>query len=426
MKITALILVVITLAAIVVLLVSVFPYFKAVSDLPQPQWSISYTRVPTYVITGSVASAQDEGNAVVQTTDGGYAIAGFWHDHGYAPHSGGVDNYTGVIMKTDSSGRVQWEKTWNTGYSGINHRSIIQTSDSGFLFSNGNWLIKLDAEGTVEWSKNFDCYFRDVLQASDGDYVMAGEVMNKLMSGPDAFLLKTDEEGNQLWSRTFSVAPAWSRVDAVVETGYGGFAITGERGYAWFALTDSEGNLKLSQNFSELDGWFSSIVRTRDGGFVLAGGTYLGGLDDQGLGLLAKVNSQGEMEWHQTYNLPPWEQRRAFKSVAQIGDGGYLAVGKVTLVKTDASGNVQWHLYDFDADFEDAASVISTGDRGFAVVGSLNGNVWLTKFASELAVPGGWISSVWVIAVVAAVIVAGTVDVGLLFYFKKRTLSPEC
>jgi hypothetical protein len=145
-----------------------------------------------------------------------------------------------------------------------------------------------------------------------------------------------------------------------------------------------------------------------------------GGLDDQGLGLLVKVDSQGEMEWHQTYNLPPWGGRRYFGSVAQIGDGGFLAVGDVALVKMDASGDVEWYLKDFDDGLGDAASVASTGDGGFAVVGILDGMVWLAKFAPEIAVPGGWISSVWVTAVVAVAVVVAVVDVDLLFYFKRK------
>ena len=54
----------------------------------------------TYGGTGN-----DLGNSIVQTTDGGYAIAGYTNSVG----AGGNDVY---LVKTDSHGNMQWNKTY--------------------------------------------------------------------------------------------------------------------------------------------------------------------------------------------------------------------------------------------------------------------------------------------------------------------------
>jgi hypothetical protein len=409
----------ISLASIAISLVSVFPNFKDAHYLPQPQWSIPYNRVPTYVITGSVATAHDEGAAVVQTNDGGYAIAGVWHDRGYAPHSGGVDNYTGVIVKTDSLGQVQWEKALST-HSGRDSRSIIQTRDSGFLLSTGGGLIKMDSEGTVEWSKNFDPHFYSLLQSSDGGYVCVGFISAFFSDG---VVLKIDENGNQLWNVTFSSDATYYVARGIVETANGGYAVVLGGGESMLAVIDAEGGLKSNYTYQvDTEIFFNSIAKNRNGGYLLAGGTSSGGADDQGLGLLVKVDSQGEMEWHQTYEYPPWKgsyQSRALRSVVQIDDGTYVTLGNAGLVKMDATGDVQWNLYDFDAGIGEINSLVATEDGGFAVVGSLNGSIWLAKFAPQPVSESSWLAVI-IIAVVAAVVISAEVTFGVLFFLKRK------
>src|ERR1051325_8015952 len=69
----------------------------------------------------------DEGNSIVQTTDGGYCVCGYTNSFG----SGLFDFY---IVKLDANGSMQWNKIiGGTGTDAAN--CIIQTSDGGYAFA---------------------------------------------------------------------------------------------------------------------------------------------------------------------------------------------------------------------------------------------------------------------------------------------------
>ena len=359
------------------------PSSNAVAEPPLPQWSRTYPRSVNYTVNGyPVSVGGDEGLSVVQTVDGGYAIIADVNDHHYEPHSGGVDNHTSLIIKTDSLGNVEWEK----GYLTIAYpHSIFQTKDLGFVISGNKWILKLDAEGNEQWSKKFDSYFI-AIQAKDGGYVLAGSIDAISVDDNIANLIKTDANGNLLWNKTYREYPSWSRANAIVETEDGGYAIAGQQGSAWFGITDSDGNLKVSQMFPELEGTFNSIARTEDDGFVLVGGNQIGGINNPSQGIIAKVDSQGMILWNHSYNNPPnvgfW-----FLSIAQTADGGYIGAGySSALFRMDAYGDLEWY-FSSSTDVSDVLgstnSVTATKDGGFAVVGSKKGGAWLAKFAAK-------------------------------------------
>ncbi len=409
---------------ITLLLVVSVPSVKADSEVPQPQWSIIFPRSVNYSVNGySVNAGVDEGLSVVQTTDGGFAIAADINDHHYEPHTGGVDNHTTWVIKTDSLGNIVWKKGYLLSYP----RAIFQTKDGGFAVSGNRYILKLDAEGNEQWSKNFNSYFFTAIQASDGSYVLAGITDTSVDYGI-ANIIKIDADGNLLWNKTYSASSdySYSRALSIVETEQGDYAIAGEQGSAWFGIVDSQGNLKTSQKFPELEGTFTSIARADDGGFVLVGGNQIGGIYMPSKGIIAKVDSQGEMLWNHTYNNPPnvgfW-----FLSVTQTGNDGYIVAGySSALFKTDALGELQWY-FSSSNDVSDVLgttnSVTTTEDGGFAVVGSKQDSVWLAKFAPEPnASPNGStpFPTTWVVAILIAIVIVVIVGLGLLIYFIKR------
>ena len=68
-------------------------------------------------------AGDDEAMCVIQTDDGGYAVAGY-------TNSSGVGGFDAWLVKTDAYGNVQWDKTY--GGTGIDKAfKVIQTNDGG-------------------------------------------------------------------------------------------------------------------------------------------------------------------------------------------------------------------------------------------------------------------------------------------------------
>ena len=156
---------------------------------PATEWS------RTYGGTGT-----DEGRSVVQTTDGGYAIAGRTYSFG----EGSGDFW---LVKVNSTGHEQW----NRSYGGLMHEreeaySIVQTSDGGYALAglttsyghggSGGWLVKVDSTGQKQWNRTLGGVdgdvARSVVETSDGAYVFAGYTNSWGAGGSDFWLARVE------------------------------------------------------------------------------------------------------------------------------------------------------------------------------------------------------------------------------------------
>jgi hypothetical protein len=92
----------------------------------------------------------DRAYSMLQTADGGYALAG-------STNSFGVQSNDAWLVKTDDEGNMQWDKTYG-GQSDESARSLIKTADGGYVMAGQSinsvtkgWLIKTDAFGSMEY-----------------------------------------------------------------------------------------------------------------------------------------------------------------------------------------------------------------------------------------------------------------------------------
>jgi hypothetical protein len=144
----------------------------------------------------------DSASALVQTGDGGYALAGDTYSFGVTNSS---DSW---LVKTNASGTAQWTKTYG-GTSNDYAYSLVETSDDGYAiagftqsFGNGNsdfWLVKTDANGNAQWNKTYGGTNSDLAHAlvhtSDDGYALVGKTESFGAGGGDFWLVKTDENG---------------------------------------------------------------------------------------------------------------------------------------------------------------------------------------------------------------------------------------
>ncbi len=163
-----------------------------------------------------------------------------------------------------------------------------------------------------------------VIQTSDGGYIIAGHA-----SSYAGMLVKTDANGNELWSKIY---------------GSGGSVA-------------------------------NSVIQTLDGGYIIAGNTWLYGDGDSDFWVL-KTDSKGNEQWHKTYGGSDSDEAN---SIIQTSDGGYIIAGYTSsygagdldcwVVKIDSNGNMQWHNSFGGTGYDMAYSIKETSDHGYVIAG---------------------------------------------------------
>ena len=144
-----------------------------------------------------------------------------------------------------------------------------------------------------------------------------------------------------------------------------------------------------------------------------------------------KLASNGDWQWNRSYATDV-TLRADLSSAIQTSDGEYIAVGtypntgnnNVLIIKTDANGNLLWNQkFPSSVDFATAFPILATNDGGNAILGSLDGNVWLANFAPESVIPTPTNEASppfsTTVAIVTAVIIVVAVITVLLFYLKE-------
>lgn len=329
----------------------------------------------------------DAAQSVVQTTDGGYAVAGSTRSFG----AGWSDFW---LVRTDSLGNTEWNKTYGGEGEDVAN-SVIEASDGGYALAgraaSDLWVVKTDSAGNMQWNKTYgstdgSTEASSIVQTSDGGYAVAGYTDFVPSVGGPFWLVKLDSNGKMLWNKTYGGNGASS----VILTSDGGYALAGYIGSDmpdfWLVKTDSAGREEWSKNYGGAGKDIAfSVVQANDGGYALAGWTYSYGGGGMNIWLV-KTDSNGNAEWNRTYGGgSAW-------SMVKTRDGGYALAG-TKLVKTDAEGNMQWNRTLSESGQAQIYSLVQTTDGGFALAGvkeSSDGggnDFWLVKTDEAGTVP---------------------------------------
>jgi hypothetical protein len=328
----------------------------------------------------------DEGFAVQQTSDGGYIITGYTESFGVGPRNV-------YLIKTYANGNTQWTRTYGGTDTDCGF-SVQQSSDGGYIiagwtssFGAGSYdvyLIKTNFNGDTLWTKTFGWDYDEksysVQQTNDGGYIIVG--YTGMPPQRDIYLIKTNAIGNRQWARTFQVGYADDVGYSVQQTFDGGYIISGYTGNqvnhdVYLVKTDTNGYVIWSNTVGgSNDDQSFSVQQTYDSGYIITGFTKSFGAGEEDVYLI-KTNANGDTLWTKTYGGAAKDIGRC---VQQTIDGGYIIIGETWsfgagendfyLIRTNTNGNTLWTKTFGGSGQDGGYSVRQTSDQGYIITGT--------------------------------------------------------
>ncbi|MHA2139588.1 MAG: hypothetical protein ACW98G_17020 [Candidatus Hodarchaeales archaeon] len=261
------------------------------------------------------------GTALVQTTSGGFAIAccAYWGHYD-------IHNVIWMVL-TDSEGAIEGNRVFSGAMCDEVCNDLIQTADGGYAlagYTNSKKigttdivLVKTSDNGTEEWIKTYGTSTDEVadvlMQTSDGGFAIAGSSrFSYVGNGPsgdqqDPWLVKTDEHGIMEWNKTFEeYEGAFSHL---FQTSDDGFVLTNDRRWGEHIIkTNAQGQVEWTYSCSEP---LYNMILTEEEAIILVEARWKSADCDgcsqfeSSNGIynisLVKINKTGTIQWKRTY-----------------------------------------------------------------------------------------------------------------------------
>lgn len=299
--------------------------------------------------------------------------------------------------------------------------SFLQTTDGGFVLAgdrddkgseNGSdaLVYKLDSDENIEWLYTYGGTGRDqaydIVQTSDGGYILVGSSnsldgdVSENLGGDDIWLCKLDANGLLVWERSYGTSENEVGV-SIQRTTDGSFVLAASQSHTSGRSTKvlkltMTGDIQWAETINELEHW-QKIIQTKDGGYVAFGsGKY------QNM-FLQKLALDGRAEWQKTINLDNFTSR--VNALVQTDDGGYILCGGYGhVVKLDAGGELEWN---YGSEYRSLQGIVVTSSGDYLIAGggdseffqfkmNQNGQV-LSASISHAITPSGYEDIVWAV-----------------------------
>ncbi len=362
---------------------------------------ISFSQTTFIKTYGDTADQHDDvGHAVLQTEGGGYIIAGETGRYDIYGHP--IKYYGDVcLIKTDEYGDTIWIKTYgDSGALREGSFSMDRTNDGGYMLSAYEeknwrlWLIRTDSNGDSIWSRKYPVGKGNCIKkTSDDGFVITGYTINDIHS---AYLIKINSMGDTLWLKTYNKSDQ-DEAKYVQQTSDGGFIICGVTKLPeprdldiWLLKTDSNGDTLWTKTYGgDYIDEPQSVYETSEGGYFIAGEyTVYGELGLEVHIWLLKTDSNGDTLWTKKINNGSWGDN--VYACNRTSDGGFIIVGEtiydnfdsdIYIIKLDEEYNYQWtsaiggkYINDFNiSDLNEyhfrGNDIQETSDGGYIITG---------------------------------------------------------
>lgn len=399
--------------------------------------------IPHYLYGGS---GLDFPETIIQTTDGGYIMVSVSNSSVSGDvteaNKGGDDWW---VVKLDATGAITWQKLYG-GTGGERTPYIVQTTDGGYIVAGGTassasgdvtgtnkgnsdwWILRLDSSGNKLWDRLYGStsneYVHSLALTADGGCIISGrststpntgDVMGGLsgIGNDNIWILKLDISGDIMWSKIYSSNINGSGTTGTTEIGYsiktttdGGYVVAGivsgtggnstlpSRGAVdfWILKLNTNGDIIWQQRYGGAGNDTAvSVQQTSDGGYIVGGNTFStlsgdistatkGGQDIW----IIKLDNIGAIVWQKRYGGSLSETLR---NINQTTDGGFI-VGIMTnsnntgdvpankggndywILKLNSSGDIVWNKLYGGSSADQLYNVIQTANSGFMIIGA--------------------------------------------------------
>jgi hypothetical protein len=320
------------------------------------------------------------GESAIEANDGGFITVGYAEPGRH-------------LLKVDQNGVFEFRRFYLSS-NPVYLYDIKSDPSGGYILSgsseSGPSIIKVDDFGNMEWENSVGSEWNYELMRSSvvldsGDYVSTGYITEFGLNAKSIVLLKTDQQGNTVWSKTHWVSNTRNDIPFdLISTSDGGFAIIGITqkfglNRVLVVKTDSEGNQEWLKDFDLTPNHDTgrAIFQTSDEGFIfLASG---GSESSNAAPWVVKIDKNGEKEWENAVSIP--YDYFYLTDAIQLSDGGFMCVGYgdtkanghsgAVVAKLDQSGNREW-IKSFTSGGWDPALSISQSSQGTFIISGLS------------------------------------------------------
>lgn len=283
--------------------------------------------------------------------------------------------------------QLLFAETFDTGAS-VMTTSTIQASNGDYILagrlfndddSSAAVAIRINPEGVVVWeriySADYTVFFKSITQLADGTFIATGSYFYSNISGDEyIWVVKLDAMGKKIWEETFGGEEEQNDGYAVTATSDGGYVVTGlvldkETGQpsTWVLKFDKSGNQQWDKVFNS--GIAFAVTQTKDGGYALSGAHNVAGSLNSNV-YVVRLDEKGNTLWEKIYQ--DYEVYVLLESgITETGEGDLVVVAKSVLMRLDAQGNVIWTRQNGNLGLN---SVVQMPDGTYGIGGSLNVN----------------------------------------------------
>lgn len=353
----------------------------------------------------------EEGLSVIQTSDGGYLVAGF---------SEAADGMW--VVKTDPQGDTLWCLASELDWRGGKGTSVIETVDGHYVVAgyaapvwDGRYhlvILKINSSGEVIWCKgDLDWYEPapgslgySIVGTTDGGYIVTGAFSHAFEEIDDLLLIKLDEAADTVWTRSYG-GDAPDCGHCVRQTTDGGYIIAGYSDFNtpsplpysfWLVKTDENGDTVWTSGMPDMFfGRAYSVTGTSDGGYMATG--YVAPFEDGKYHFVVlKIDADGDTLWSRwDFDLFPGALGGVGRCIKPTTEGNYIIAGYTTgfldevldllLMKLTPDGDTLWTRTYGGVDQDMGYCVNETSDGGFIITGATSSfgagssDLWLLR-----------------------------------------------